>query len=296
MEKYRQTIIDSEGNIIPLATVNVYDTGTTNSVSIFSDDGVTSESNPFTTGTDAVVKFYAADGRYDIKITKSGFDDILVVDQQLFDLGITGATGGISNTGNTTIEADSDSNATGDILFQIGGVTKVNIKNNGNVQCEADILFRDGFGLDFSAFSSGSSDPNVLDDYEEGTWEIILTPDSGTITENTTANRGYYTKIGRVVHVQGAVIVSSVSSPSGNVTMSLPLVVAGLDEIAEQFGVGVMSDTMTGMTAGSNVIARGSSGAAAVLLFEQTATGPVASGSFFQANSVIHFSFSYITP
>lgn len=150
MEKFRQTIIDSEGNIIPLATVNVYDTGTTNSVSIFSDDGVTPESNPFTTGTDAVVKFYAADGRYDVKITKTGFDDILVVDQQLFDRNITGATGGIDNLGSTTIGADSDNNGSGDINLKIGGSTQVQLKNNGDF-----VIDTNGFYYDKSSGNSG---------------------------------------------------------------------------------------------------------------------------------------------
>lgn len=47
--------------------------------------------------------------------------------------GITGATGGVANTGSTTIGADTDANGSGVIDLQIGGATKFRINNDGSL-------------------------------------------------------------------------------------------------------------------------------------------------------------------
>jgi len=46
--------------------------------------------------------------------------------------GITGATGGVSNTASTNIVADSDANGSGDITFSIGSTEVIRIVNNGS--------------------------------------------------------------------------------------------------------------------------------------------------------------------
>jgi hypothetical protein len=70
-------------------------------------------------------------------------------------------------------------------------------------------------GITFPATQSASSDANTLDDYEEGTWTPTLTPaTSGTITLGS-PNLCAYTKIGRVVTVNGLIDTASVSTPVG---------------------------------------------------------------------------------
>jgi hypothetical protein len=65
-------------------------------------------------------------------------------------------------------------------------------------------------------FNGDTAAANALDDYEEGTWDVVLTPStSGTITLNPSFNTGQYTKIGRQVTVTCLAVVSSVSSPVG---------------------------------------------------------------------------------
>ena len=63
---------------------------------------------------------------------------------------------------------------------------------------------------------------NKLDDYEEGTW----TPSWSFETSGSavsTAYFGNYTKIGRIVHVSGGLLTSSISSPTGNaIIVTLP--------------------------------------------------------------------------
>lgn len=77
-------------------------------------------------------------------------------------------------------------------------------------------------------------------------YTVTMTPStSGTITLEPTNNTGGYSKTGRVVHVQGSVTVASVSSPVGtNVLISLPAVIADLDENGEKIG-GVVIQSST---------------------------------------------------
>lgn len=57
----------------PGCTVTVYDSGTSNLSTIYSDDGVTPKSNPFTgDSTTGYAFFFAADGVYDVKFSGAG--------------------------------------------------------------------------------------------------------------------------------------------------------------------------------------------------------------------------------
>lgn len=73
----------------PQCTVTVYPAGSNTPVAgslIYSDNGVTSKGNPFTSGTNGYWFFYAANGRYDVTISGGGlaapftFGDILLAD------------------------------------------------------------------------------------------------------------------------------------------------------------------------------------------------------------------------
>lgn len=76
-----------------------------------------------------------------------------------------------------------------------------------------------GKGIDFSA-TPGTGASELLDDYEEGNWTPVLTPAVGTITPNATYTGGTYTKVGDLVTVNGCVYVTSVSTPSGALTIT----------------------------------------------------------------------------
>jgi hypothetical protein len=56
----------------PNATVTVYDAGTLNLATVYSDNGVTPLANPFTTDGDGFFFFYAANGEYDIRLSGGG--------------------------------------------------------------------------------------------------------------------------------------------------------------------------------------------------------------------------------
>ena len=74
-----------------------------------------------------------------------------------------------------------------------------------------------GTGICFPATQNASSNANTLDDYERGTvGGLVATCDSGSITLDASSTITY-TKIGNRVFYTGFILVSSVSSPSGNV-------------------------------------------------------------------------------
>lgn len=102
-----------------------------------------------------------------------------------------------------------------DFVVLTEGTEKFRVKESGGVRATDGILF----GTDTAA-------ANALDDYEEGTWQPSYTTSSGTVTAHPSYSLCRYTKIGRVVQIQGLVSTSAVSSPSGSIKMyGLPFTV-----------------------------------------------------------------------
>jgi hypothetical protein len=96
-----------------------------------------------------------------------------------------------------------------------GGLQTLNTIGVGNATPSTS-----GAGITFPATQSASSNANTLDDYEEGTWTAAFNVTSGSITISTSYNTGRYTKVGRLVTVNLHARFSSVSSPSGGLTIS----------------------------------------------------------------------------
>lgn len=64
-------------------------------------------------------------------------------------------------------------------------------------------------GITFPATQVLSTDPNTLDDYEEGTWTPTVIGTSSAGTANYSFQTGRYTKIGRLVYVESYLSWSS---------------------------------------------------------------------------------------
>ena len=61
-------------------------------------------------------------------------------------------------------------------------------------------------------YLGGTGAANYLDDYEEGTWTPVFTPQSGSFTSVSYANRaGRYVKVGNVVHYSGEFYTSELT-------------------------------------------------------------------------------------
>jgi hypothetical protein len=125
------------------------------------------------------------------------------------------------------LESDGTNNNTS-IAFATantaGGITeRMRVLNTGNVLCLAGgNTAATGTGIAFPSSINTSSDPNTLDDYEEGTWTPVF---GGTTTNPTvtySAQVGTYTIIGNRVIYEITLLVSAASGGSGALTVSLP--------------------------------------------------------------------------
>lgn len=72
MEKFFRNVQEQSGKAVQGAQIDVYDADTANHASLFQDDEVTPISQPLATNADGEFSFKAANGVYDIKITKGG--------------------------------------------------------------------------------------------------------------------------------------------------------------------------------------------------------------------------------
>jgi hypothetical protein len=99
MQKYINDIIGTSGSTLsPItgATCSVYLTGTSTLATLYSDNGVTPKANPISSSSTGRIEFYAADGRYDISVVKSGYTTVTLSDILLEDL--ADATPGVFTT------------------------------------------------------------------------------------------------------------------------------------------------------------------------------------------------------
>ncbi len=130
-----------------------------------------------------------------------------------------------------------------------------------------------GGQIAFPSTQSASADTNTLDDYEEGTYTITVTcAISGTVTLNSSLDMASYVKIGRLIHIQGFALVSSVSSPVGSAQINLPFTA---DNPAEDAGISVGSVLISGIgfASDSYIQAGLSDGATFFTLQESTNSG-----------------------
>lgn len=86
MTKWRRQILrelGAGGNVALLTdvTVTVFDAGTSDESTIYSDDGVTPKSNPFTVPASGVAEFWAADGLYDVQIVSDSLGTTTLEDE-----------------------------------------------------------------------------------------------------------------------------------------------------------------------------------------------------------------------
>ena len=134
---------------------------------------------------------------------------------------------------------------------------KMRINNAGNVTIsDGNLIVASGHGIDFSATGdvTGSAS-EVLNDYEEGEYNPTVTGSTGgSYGLSAGSDTLAYTKVGRVVHVQGYVAVDSESSPSGALLISLPIAAATLTEDAD-YGWGTLMLANRGSTLTHNLYA-----------------------------------------
>lgn len=264
VQKYQNTVQRADGTVVGGASVLVQTYPGAVTATIYSDSGVTPQTNPLTTDALGNFSFYAADGRYQLVVsgnnipTNQTYTDILLEDpadanNYVLSLGTAGAPSlsfasdantGVFSPGADTIGLSTGGSerarvaSTGQLLV---GVTSANA-NGGPVQISG--------GVTFPATQAAASDPNTLDDYEEGSFTPSITFGGAAVGITYAVQRGTYTKIGRVVHVQGRITLTSKGSSAGGA------VIAGMPFSAATDGnIGV---AMTFTTRAGDLVAYGS--------------------------------------
>ena len=141
--------------------------------------------------------------------------------------------GSIGTTGTLYIASNTASGAGG---FRFGNDTSTTLilpctntgaNKDGNVSLGySNNRFKD-LWLSGGAYIGGTGSANYLDDFEEGEYTVTFTPsNSGSITLNSGIQICRYTKIGRLVTITGRVNISTISSPTGDIRVSLPFTVS----------------------------------------------------------------------
>jgi hypothetical protein len=129
-----------------------------------------------------------------------------------------------------------------------------------------------------------------LDDYEEGTWTPTLYGESGSI--GTYAQSDFfsnYTKVGRIVHLYGSVLITDKGSWSGAVLVDLPIVPTAI------LGTGAVRSQLHTFD-GTLVFEYSSAGSAARFNVTKTGVGQTnLQWSDLVVNGVLGFSLTYFT-
>jgi hypothetical protein len=123
---------------------------------------------------------------------------------------------------------------------------------SGALNTFTGIIGAAGGQIAFPAAQNPSSDPNTLDDYEEGTWTPVLTfATPGNLSVAYSRQKGFYTKIGRLVTVSFDIETSAFSftTASGNLTISgLPFATVNDVDYRAHSLVGFQGITKAGFT------------------------------------------------
>ncbi len=154
-----------------------------------------------------------------------------------------------------------------------------------------------GSGITFPTSVFTSTDSNTLDDYEEGIVSgiTITCGTSGTVTLDTSYDSLSYVKIGSLCHVQGRLVVLSVSSPVGYFSFPLPFTAASTTEDSD-YSTGVIKVSVTNAANGSDFtlnVAGG--GTVAVSQLCNTTTFANTAANELKAGSLIYVSLTYRT-
>ena len=110
MQRFNDRVTEDTGSVVRWVvspTVTVYDSGTVNLSTIYSDDGITPRANPFTGAATGLIYFYAADGLYDVVYTGGTPAVSYTIAAVLLDdtLSLTAGSTGITNLNGLVVTA-----------------------------------------------------------------------------------------------------------------------------------------------------------------------------------------------
>ena len=179
-------------------------------------------------------------------------------------------------------------------LIADGGnsAAKFMIGSGGGAASEK-LRIQSGGGISFNGDSAAS---NALDDYEEGTHTVTATcSGGGSITLSSTNNKFTYTKIGNLVTITGRLDVSAISSPSGDLSFSLPFTVAQTGSSQNQSTAGAMFVWYPTSGDSGKWVAWADGGESAVYVRHGDGVQPPQSANLARVSTEFRLNFSYTT-
>jgi hypothetical protein len=150
----------------------------------------------------------------------------------------------------------------------------------------------DSAGL--ATFANGINLGNEnLEDYDEGTWSPTVSPHvSGSVTLKTGEDTGSYVRVGNLCICGGQLGIDSVSSPNGQLYISLPFTMADTTDYSERWGNSCAAGGLNGAAAGQVIYPN--TGTTAIATFFEDGTGTGAwLGNKLQADSFIFFTVAF---
>jgi len=151
MKKFYSAVIKTNGDCVPGALITVYIAGSSNKAAIYSNEGGTAKSNPFTADNQGRFEFYAADGDYDIEVRGSEIATYKLTDITIVD---TKKVAQMAHDG--TVQVTGPSSAVNERIVIFDGTTGKLVKDSGKKiadliavpanSVQGDILIRDASG------------------------------------------------------------------------------------------------------------------------------------------------------
>ena len=135
-------------------------------------------------------------------------------------IGITSPSDNIHILGNNSTPNAGITIQTDDTASAQAGITLMS-RNSANTNVTATLknvttALQSSLGI---TFGSDTAAANALDDYEEGTWTPTIIGSSGTSGQSYSTQAGFYTRIGRFVHMTFDVRLSAKGTISGYVLL-----------------------------------------------------------------------------
>jgi hypothetical protein len=268
------------------AALRVTQTGAGNALLV--EDSASPDSSPFVVNNAGNVGFGITNPGYLIdaqgssataRIAESGGGEMRVT--------VTGSTGRVGTYSNHPL------------LLMTNGTEKARVDTSGNLTIGDGnvIIGTSGKGIDFSATGQATGmTSELLDDYEEGAYTATLTPStSGSITLDAALDTLSYTKIGRVVHVFGLVLVSSVASPVGRIRVNLPTTIASTNLYSTRTSGNVTCTAVAAANVANFVVLAVEGNAYFEIGLGDATTIQNDAAQEMQSNSQISVTFSYIS-
>ena len=168
----------------------------------------------------------------------------------------------------------------------------------GSIDPTGNVVLASGQGIDFAATADSNAglSSELFDDYEEGIYNpTIVGASSGSFNLSAGYDTLAYTKIGRIVHIQGTLYIASDSSMSGQLRVSLPITpIALADDADSLYGTALLYNHGDGGVENSSMFVTGGTAYATVVNTTDGGTVEVIDESRVDASFGLVLSFNYI--